>query len=145
MNLEYIILSMEFLVKDLLKEIKFKTSRSGGKGGQSVNKVSSKVELNLNISTSLLFTDEQKQILLQKLANRINSEGILQIITEEERSQLLNKQKSLVKLQQLIKNALYQPAVRKATKPKRSVIESRLKAKHMNALKKISRRDYFKD
>eukprot|EP01031_Cornospumella_fuschlensis_P051723 gene51723-63234_t len=67
---------MEFLVKDLLKEIKFKTSRSGGKGGQNVNKVSSKVELNLNISTSLLFTDEQKQILLQKLANRINSEGI---------------------------------------------------------------------
>lgn len=145
MILEYIILSMEFLVKDLLKEINFKTSRSGGKGGQNVNKVSSKVELNLNISTSLLFTDEQKQILLQKLANKINSEGILQIITEEERSQLLNKQKSLVKLQQLIKNALYQPAVRKPTKPKRSAIESRLKAKHMNALKKISRRDYFKD
>ena len=92
---------MEFPVKDLLKEIRFKTSRSGGKGGQNVNKVSSKVELNLNISASLLFNDEQKQILLQKLANRINSEGILQIITEEERSQLLNKQKSLVKLQQL--------------------------------------------
>lgn len=145
MILEYIILSMEFPVKDLLKEIRFKTSRSGGKGGQNVNKVSSKVELNLNISASLLFNDEQKQILLQKLANRINSEGILQIITEEERSQLLNKQKSLVKLQQLIKNALNQPAVRKATKPKRSAIESRLKAKHMNALKKISRRDYFKD
>lgn len=136
---------MEFSVPDLLKEISFKTSRSGGKGGQNVNKVSSKVELNLNIGASMLFTDEQKQILLRKLANRINSEGILQIITEEERSQLLNKQKSLVKLQQLIKNALYQPALRKVTKPKRSVIENRLKAKHMNALKKISRREYFKD
>ena len=136
---------MEFPGKNLLKEISFKTSRSGGKGGQNVNKVSSKVELNLNINTFSLFTDEQKQILLQKLANRINSEGILQIITEEERSQLLNKQKSLLKLQQLIKKALYQPAARKATKPKRSVVENRLRAKHMNALKKISRRDYFKD
>ena len=142
---EYIILHMELSVKNLLKEISFKTSRSGGKGGQNVNKVSSKVEMNLNISESLLFTDQQKQILLQKLANRINSEGMLQIITEEERSQLRNKQKSLVKLQHLIKNALYQPAARKATKPKRSAIESRLKSKHMNALKKISRRDYFND
>jgi len=132
-------------VKNLIKEVSFKTSRSGGKGGQNVNKVSSKVELNLNINTSSLFTDEQKQILLQKLANRINSEGILQIITEEERSQLLNKQKSLLKLQQLIKKALYKPVARKATKPKRSVVENRLRAKHMNALKKISRRDYFKD
>ena len=136
---------MEIPVKSLIKEVSFKTSRSGGKGGQNVNKVSSKVELNLNINTFSLFTDEQKQILLQKLANRINSEGILQIITEEERSQLLNKQKSLLKLQQLIKKALYQPAARKATKPKRSVVENRLRAKHMNALKKISRRDYFKD
>jgi len=136
---------MEIQVKSLLKEISFKTSRSGGKGGQNVNKVSSKVELNLNISESLIFTGEQKQILLVKLANKINSDGILQIITEEERSQLLNKQKSLVKLQQLIKNALYQAPIRKTTRPKRSAIESRLKSKHMNALKKINRRDYFKD
>jgi len=138
-------LVMEIQVKSLLKEISFKTSRSGGKGGQNVNKVSSKVELNLNISESLIFTGEQKQILLVKLANKINSDGILQIITEEERSQLLNKQKSLVKLQQLIKNALYQAPIRKTTRPKRSAIESRLKSKHMNALKKINRRDYFKD
>jgi ribosome-associated protein len=136
---------MEFLIKVLLKEIRFKTSRSGGKGGQNVNKVSSKVELNLNISTSGLFSIEQKQILLEKLANRINSYGVLQIITEEERSQLLNKQRSLVKLQHLIKNALHQPPARKPTKPKRSAIETRLKSKHLNALKKISRKDYFKD
>ena len=81
-----IILGMNFLIKDLLKEISFKTSRSGGKGGQNVNKVSSKVELNLNISSSVLFTDEQKKILLKKLANKISSAGVLQIITEEERS-----------------------------------------------------------
>ncbi|MDP3470169.1 MAG: alternative ribosome rescue aminoacyl-tRNA hydrolase ArfB [Daejeonella sp.] len=136
---------MEFAVKDLIKEVSFKTSRSGGKGGQNVNKVSSKVELNLNIQASGLFTGEQKQILMKKLANKINSEGILQVITEEERSQLLNKQKSLVKLQQLIKNALFVPPARKATKPKHSAIESRLRTKHLNALKKISRRDFFRE
>jgi ribosome-associated protein len=140
-----IILGMNFLIKDLLKEISFKTSRSGGKGGQNVNKVSSKVELNLNISSSVLFTDEQKKILLKKLANKISSAGVLQIITEEERSQLLNKQKSLVKLRQLINNALYLPPIRKATKPKRSSVENRLKTKHLNSLKKINRKDYFKD
>lgn len=138
-------MGMNFLIKDLLKEISFKTSRSGGKGGQNVNKVSSKVELNLNISSSVLFTDEQKKILLEKLANKISSAGVLQIITEEERSQLLNKQKSLVKLRQLINNALYLPPMRKATKPKRLSIEKRLKTKHLNSLKKINRKDYFED
>lgn len=136
---------MNFQIKDLLKEISFKTSRSGGKGGQNVNKVSSKVELNLNISTSDLFSDEQKIILLEKLANKISSAGVLQIITEEERSQLMNKQKCLVKLRQLINNALYLTPIRKATKPKRSAVENRLKIKHLNSLKKISRKDYLKD
>ena len=136
---------MNFQIKDLLKEISFKTSRSGGKGGQNVNKVSSKVELNLNISTSDLFSDEQKIILLEKLANKISSAGVLQIIIEEERSQLMNKQKCLVKLRQLINNALYLPPIRKATKPKRSAVENRLKIKHLNSLKKISRKDYLKD
>ncbi|MFA6946693.1 MAG: aminoacyl-tRNA hydrolase [Pedobacter sp.] len=136
---------MEFSGHDLLKEITFKTSRSGGKGRQNVNKVSSKVELNLNIRSSGLFTADQKAILLHKLANRINAEGVLQIITEEERSQLHNKQRSLEKLQQLLKTALYQPARRKATRPKRSAIESRLRAKQLNALKKINRRDFLRD
>lgn len=136
---------MEFSKLDLLKEITFKTSRSGGKGGQNVNKVSSKVELNIDIRSSNLFSEEQKSLLFQKLVNRINSEGVLQIITEEGRSQLYNKERSIEKLQSLIKIALHQPKRRKATKPKRSSIESRLRAKKLTALKKINRRGNFHD
>lgn len=132
---------MNFSKEDLLKEITFKTSRSGGKGGQNVNKVSSKVELNINIESSTLFSDDQKVLLLQKLSNRINAVGILQVITEEDRSQLQNKLRSIEKLVLLIKNALHQPKVRKATKPGKRVIEKRLKTKQLTALKKISRKN----
>lgn len=125
----------------LLKEVTFKTSRSGGKGGQHVNKVSSKVELNFNINASSLFSDDQKMQLMQKLANKINAEGILQVVTEEDRSQLANKQKSLDKLLVLLKIALHQPKKRKATRPGKAAIEKRLKAKQFRAMKKINRRN----
>lgn len=131
---------MNFSKEDLLKEITFKTSRSGGKGGQNVNKVSSKVELNINIRSSSLFTEEQKITLSNKLSNRINSEGVLQVITEEDRSQLKNKERSIEKLLILLKNALHKVKVRKPTKPGKSTIEKRLKLKQTTALKKINRR-----
>jgi ribosome-associated protein len=124
----------------LLKEVSFKSSRSGGKGGQNVNKVSSKVELNWKIGESNLFTAEQKERLAEKLAKRINVEGTLQVITEEERSQYLNKERSIEKLIVLIARALHQPKLRKVTKPKKSAVEKRLKNKQQNALKKINRR-----
>lgn len=131
---------MIFSKVDLLKEVTFKTSRSGGKGGQNVNKVSSKVELNINIRTSTILTDEQKVRILDKLSNRINLEGILQIITEEDRSQLRNKEKGLKKLIVLLRTALYTPKLRKATKPGKSAVENRLKLKQSTAIKKINRR-----
>lgn len=136
---------MDFSKEELLKEITFKTSRSGGKGGQNVNKVSSKVELNLNIKTSLLLSEDQKELLLHKLANKINSLGILQIITQEDRSQLINKGKSLEKLLIILRNALHQPELRKVSRPGKSVIEKRLKLKQSTALKKINRRNDFWD
>lgn len=131
---------MTFSTEELLKEIAFKTSRSGGKGGQNVNKVSSKVELNLNIRASAVFSQEQRERLLDKLSNRINAEGILQIITEEDRSQLRNKEKSIEKLFSLLRNALHVPKARKATKPGKGAIEKRLKFKQAVSLKKINRR-----
>ncbi|WP_411274422.1 alternative ribosome rescue aminoacyl-tRNA hydrolase ArfB [Daejeonella sp.] len=131
---------MIFSKAALLREVTFKTSRSGGKGGQNVNKVSSKVELNINIKISALFTEEQKEIITRKLSNRINSDGVLQVITEEERSQLRNKERGLEKLVILLNNALHLPKLRSATKPGKSVIEKRLKHKQATALKKINRR-----
>ena len=133
---------MKFSIADLSKQVSFKTSRSSGKGGQNVNKVSSKVELNMSIPLSDIFTEAQKMQLMKRLANRINTEGILQIVTEEDRSQLKNKQRSLEKLQNLIEHALYQAPIRKATKPKRSAVETRLRDKQLKALKKINRRNY---
>lgn len=136
---------MTFSKQELLKEITFRTSRSGGKGGQNVNKVSSKVELNINIKLSSHFTIEEKELLVQKLSNRINSKGILQIVTEEQRSQLHNKERSLDKLIILINKALYKPKPRKLSKPKKSAIEKRLKSKQLTALKKMSRSRNFND
>ena len=124
----------------LIKEVSFKTSRSGGKGGQNVNKVSSKVELNFDIQKSNLFSSEQKELLKEKLSRRINAEGLLQVITEEERSQYMNKERSIEKLILLLVHALHKPKLRKATKPKKSSIERRLNDKMQNAMKKINRK-----
>jgi ribosome-associated protein len=135
---------MEISVKDLLPYSTFKTSRSGGKGGQNVNKVSSKVELNFGLEGASIFTEEQKDLIREKLANRILSGDRIQVICEEERSQYLNKERCLEKLSLLIKHALHVQKPRKATKPKRSAIENRLKAKQLQAMKKLARRkDYY--
>ena len=132
---------MKITKAELLREIKYKTSRSSGKGGQNVNKVSSKVELNWDVNASDLFSEEQKRLILMKCSNRLNSEGFLQVITEEERSQYLNKERSLDKLITLIVKALHIPKLRKASKPKKSAIEKRLKSKQMQSLKKINRQN----
>lgn len=136
---------MEFLLDRLLKEVTFKMSRSGGKGGQNVNKVSSKVELNLDIKSSSIFTDNQKELLFIKLVNRINTDGVLQVITEEERSQFRNKSRCIDKLIIILTNALHQAKPRKPTKPKRSSIEARLRSKLLLAKKKIIRGKNFED
>ncbi|MGV3507650.1 MAG: alternative ribosome rescue aminoacyl-tRNA hydrolase ArfB [Sphingobacteriaceae bacterium] len=130
---------MEFLIKDLLPNIRFKTSRSGGKGGQNVNKVSTKVELNYNFASSDLFDDNEKNRLKQKLNNKMTSDGFIQVISEEERSQYLNKERALQKLVTLISNALHVHKPRKATKPNKMSIEKRLKNKQQQAVKKLGR------
>ncbi|WP_421938746.1 alternative ribosome rescue aminoacyl-tRNA hydrolase ArfB [Pedobacter sp.] len=125
---------------EILRSVIFKTSRSGGKGGQNVNKVSSKVELIFNLETAAYFNEEQKQLLRSRLENRLDTDGLLHIVSQEDRSQLLNKEKAIVKLIDLIKKSLIIQKKRKATKVPRSVIEKRLKDKSSNAERKRNRK-----
>jgi len=136
---------MNFTRADLQKEVIYKTSRSGGKGGQNVNKVSTKVELLFDISQSLLFTDDEKQLLRTKLQSRFNKDGYVQVVCEEERSQYLNKEKALEKLSVILEKALHQPKKRKATKPTKAMIAARLENKRIQSAKKAGRKRQFDD
>lgn len=131
--------------EQLIKECNFKTSRSAGKGGQNVNKVSSKVELIFNVAHSLLFTDEQKTILLEKLEGRLDTEGKLHIVSQEDRSQLLNKQRTVIKLAELLARCLQVQKKRKPTKVPKAVIERRLTNKSAVAQKKKDRKRFDLD
>lgn len=125
---------------DLVKMLTFKTSRSGGKGGQNVNKVSSKVELILAIATADFFSVEEKALITERLANRIDQEGNLHVISQEDRSQLVNKEQSITKLMALLKAALHLDKVRKPTRTPKSVIRKRKSDKQSLSVKKENRR-----
>lgn len=125
---------------DILKVVSFRTSRSGGKGGQNVNKVSSKVELIFNIDDAYFFTDDEKARLKEKLASRLDTEGLLHIVSQEDRSQLLNKQRTILKLMTILKSGLEVQKPRKASKIPKAVKEKRLANKAATAQKKEGRR-----
>jgi ribosome-associated protein len=124
---------------DLQKEINYKTSRSGGKGGQNVNKVSSKVELLFDVASSALFTEDEKALLTGKLQNRLNKDGLVQVICDEERSQYLNKEKAVERLIALLGRALQVQKVRKPTKVSKAAKAARLDNKKRQSAKKENR------
>ncbi len=124
----------------LKAELKFRTSRSSGPGGQSVNKVSTKVELMFDVWNSNVLSIEQKEIVLKKLKNRINSEGTLQLFSEETRSQLKNKKLVIERFLQLLEEALKPIKKRKPTKPSKTSKEKRLKSKKIKSDKKDLRK-----
>jgi ribosome-associated protein len=120
--------------------------RSSGKGGQNVNKVSTKVELLFNVSLSVIFSEEQKLVLLRKLQNKINSEGYIRIISQKTRSQLKNKEDAIGKLYNMLSNALIPEKKRVKTKPSQSSKLNRLESKKKHSLKKQTRgRKDFED
>lgn len=126
--------------EDLVKVVSVKTSRSGGKGGQNVNKVSSKVELVFHIDTAPFLSEEEKALLRDRLSSRIDSEGNLHVVSQEDRSQLMNKERAFVKLIELLKGSLKVEKKRKPTKVPKAVIKKRLANKQAIAFKKDSRR-----
>ncbi|MFP5081963.1 peptide chain release factor-like protein [Pedobacter sp. JCM 36344] len=122
--------------EDIIKSVIFKTSRSGGKGGQNVNKVSSKVELVLHIPSAPFFNDQEKSLLLEKLSTRLDTENNLHVVSQEDRSQLLNKERCIVKMIFLLKSALKLKKKRMVTKTPKSVIRKRLENKSIVSDKK---------
>ena len=125
---------------DFIPEMTFSFSRSSGKGGQNVNKVASRVELRFNIPASSLLTDEQKEILMNKLENRITKEGDLLLFAEETRSQLKNRELVIARFYDLLVENLKVKKKRKPTKPGKEAKERKLKEKKITGEKKERRK-----
>lgn len=121
-------------------EITENFSRSGGAGGQNVNKVSTKVELRWSPIKSIAFSDLEKQLILNNLKNRINQQGELIVVCQESRTQGQNRSLALTKLQQLVTTALQVDKERISTKPSYSAREQRLETKKKISQKKSDRR-----
>ena len=126
--------------RDFSRELQFSASRSSGPGGQNVNKVNTRVELRFHIASSALLSEEEKILLLEKLAKKINSEGELILVSQTERSQLKNKEKVTERFYSLLTRALTPRKKRKPTKPSQASKEERLEEKRKQAEKKERRK-----
>jgi ribosome-associated protein len=129
----------ELLDLDFSPEFEFRTARSGGPGGQHVNKTESKVELRFDLAQSQLLDEAQRAYLLKRLENKLLSEGVLSITCQEKRSQHDNRATAIKKFYAVLEKALQERKRRIPTKPGAGVREARLKTKKVQSEKKTMR------
>lgn len=127
-------------MKDFSRELNFKTSRSSGAGGQNVNKVETAVTVLWNVEESGFFDESEKKLIQNKLKNRINAEGFLFLTVSESRTQLMNKNKAIEKIIEIVNKSLIIPKKRIKTKPSKTQKQKRLDTKKIISDKKENRR-----